>query len=87
MQREVAMRTTLFTAAAFLCVAVPPAFAQSYDPDITNGNITQWFDRWNNLHSNPSPNAPRPYGAYGEAPPYQSRPYVRPYRPPLFQGR
>jgi len=74
-------------AAAFLSIAAPPAFAQSYDPDIKNGNITQWYDRWNNLHPNPSPNVARPYGAYGEVPPYPPRAYVRPDRPPLFQGR
>ena len=77
MPREVEMRKTLVAAAAFLFVAAAPAFAQSYDPDITTGNITQWYDRWNHLHPNPSPNAARPYSAYSEVPSYRPRAHVR----------
>jgi hypothetical protein len=73
------MRKTLVAAGAFLFVAAAPAFAQSYNPDLTTGNITQWYDYGNNLHRNPSPGA-APYGAYGEVPVYRPRAYGRSYR-------
>ena len=77
METEVEMRKTLVAAAAFLFVAAAPAVAQSYNPDLTTGNITQWYDYGNNLHRNPSPNAATPYGAYGEVPVYRPRAHVR----------
>jgi hypothetical protein len=88
METEVEMTKTLVAAAAFLFVAAAPAFAQSYDPDITTGNITQWFDRGNHLHRNPSPNAATPYRAYGEVPAYRPRAHVRSKRhTPMRRGR
>jgi hypothetical protein len=88
METEVEMTKTLVAAAAFLFVAAAPAFAQSYDPDITTGNITQWFDRGNHLHRNPSPNAATPYRAYGEVPTYRPRAHVRSKRhTPMLRGR
>jgi len=71
------MRKTLVAAAALLFVAAAPAFAQSYDPDLTIGNVTQWYDYGNHLHRNPSPNTATPYGAYGGVPVYRSRARVR----------
>src|SRR5262249_38978273 len=78
MQTEAEMRKTLVAAAVFLFIAAAPAFAQSYDPKLTTGNITQWYDQRNHLHRNPSPNAAVPYSAYyGGVPVYRPRARVR----------
>ena len=77
MQTEVDMRKTLMAAAALLFVAAAPAFAQSYDPRLTTGNITQWYDQGNHLHPNPSPNAWMPYRVYRGVPAYRPRARVR----------
>src|SRR5262245_37899372 len=79
MQTEAEMSKTLLTAIAFLFVAAAPAFAQSYNPEVTTGNITQWYDEGNHLHPNPSPNAgvPYPYSVYGGVPVYRPRARVR----------
>jgi len=79
------MRKTVMTAAAFLFVAAVPALAQSFNPDVKTGNITQWYDYWNRLHPNPSPNAWTPYGVYGETPVYRPRVYLRSRRDPYWR--
>jgi hypothetical protein len=80
LQKEVNMRKTSLATAAFMFVAAAPAFAQSYNPEVTTGNITQWYDEGNNLHRNPSPNAAMPYSVYGGVPVYRPRARVRPRR-------
>jgi hypothetical protein len=84
-------KTLLATAtAAVLFVAASPAFAQSYDPDIGSGNITQWFDNSDRLHANPEFNVAPPYNAYNsyydsyaEAPGW----YYGPRAPHVRHGR
>ena len=77
MQTEVDMRKALMAAAALLFVAAAPALAQSYNPEVTTGNITQWYDDGNHLHRNPSPNAAIPYSVYGGVPVYRPRTHIR----------
>ena len=59
-------KTLLAAAAAVLCIAASSAFAQSYDPDLGTGNITQWYDNGNNLHPNPNLNVPYGYDSYAQ---------------------
>jgi opacity protein-like surface antigen len=58
------MKKTLLAAAALVVVVASPAFAQSYDPDLGSGNVTQWYDNGDHLHSNPDPNWGAPYNSY-----------------------
>ena len=75
------MKKTLFATAtaAVLFVAVSPAFAQSYDPDVGSGNLTQWFDNSDRRHPNADVNVPYDaYGSYAQVPGgYPTRPAVR----------
>ena len=60
------MKRTLLAAAAAACIAASSALAQSYDPDLGTGNITQWYDNGNNLHPNPNLNVPYGYDSYAQ---------------------
>src|SRR5262245_23505660 len=73
-------KTLLVAAAAALCMAASSAFAQSYDPDLGTGDITQWYDNGNNLHPNPSSNAPY----YGDGPYAQLFDAYYDYGPGIF---
>jgi len=67
------MKKAFLATAAILFIA-SPAFAQSYDPDVGTGNLTQWFDGGDNLHPNADAS---PYGAYAQVPAYAPRAHVR----------
>jgi|SRR5262245_16497902 len=73
-------KTLLVAAAAALCMAASSAFAQSYDPDLGTGDITQWYDNGNNLHPNPSSNVPY----YGDGPYAQLFDAYYDYGPGIF---
>ena len=75
------MKKALFAAAtaAVLFVAASPAFAQSYDPDVGSGNLTQWFDNSDRRHPNADVTVPNnAYGSYAQVPGgYRARRAVR----------
>ena len=81
-------KTLLAAAAAVVCLAASSGYAQSYDPDLGTGNITQWYDNGNNLHPNPSLNVPDyAYGSYAQVPYWHYRGPGAFYDPRVIQRR